>query len=163
MKNLHYFIGQKKSPFHLSVGAVILDKQKKNVYCHHLIKANGKTDAYLLMRNTVEPNESLERALKRGAQKEFGMNVKINRYLGSITGSFVNWEKAKMQKTTLYFLCEQIGKIKNVKWQESHYGEKSMREWKSIKFLIPQMKKQAKILKRSDFDESEIIRKVINF
>lgn len=160
MERLHYFIGQKKSPFHLSVGAVILDKQKKNVYHHHLHKVNGKTDVYLLMRNTVQPNESFERTLKRGARKEFGMNIKINRYLGSITSSFINWEKAKIQKTTLYFLCEQVGKIKNVKQYESHYGEKSVREWKPIKFLIPQMKKQAKILKRSDFDESSVLKRI---
>ncbi len=160
MKKLHYFIGQKKSPFHLSVGAVVLDKQKKNVYCHHLYKVNGKTDAYLLMRNTVRPGESLERALKRGSLNEFGMNVKINRYLGSITSSFINWEKAKIEKTTLYFLCEQIEKAKKVEWRESHYGEPSAREWKPIRSLIPQMKKQGRILKRSDFDESPILGKL---
>lgn len=74
----HYFIGQKKNPYHLSVGAVVLNS-KKQVYCHHLRGMRGKKDVYLLMRETVRPNDSLEEALKRGLKKEFGMRAKVQR------------------------------------------------------------------------------------
>jgi len=65
VKKLHYFVGQKKSPFHLSVGAIVMNG-KTEIYCHHLLNVRGKMDAYLLMRETVEPNETLENALRRG-------------------------------------------------------------------------------------------------
>lgn len=160
MKKLHYFVGQKKSPFHLSVGAIVMNG-KTEIYCHHLLNVRGKMDAYLLMRETVEPNETLENALRRGLGQEFGMKAKIVGYLGSVTSSFKNWQGANIQKTTLYFLCKPIGMPKIVKHMESHYGERSVREWENASFLIRQMKRQARVLKRSDFDESEIVARAV--
>lgn len=152
----HYFIGQKKSPFHLSVGAVLIDK-KGQVYCHHLRGMRGSMEAFLLMRETVRPRESLEQTLARGLRKEFGVRAKVRGYLGSIASSFENWEGAKIEKTTLYFLCAPIGTPKNVKRMESHEGATSVCEWQPKKFLIAQMKKQGRLLKRDDFDESKIL------
>lgn len=155
----HYFIGQKKSPFHLSVGAVLMNS-KREVYCHHLRDVRGRADAYLLMRETVRPNDSLEGALKRGLREEFGVKAKTKSYLGAVVSSFTNWQGAKVEKTTLYFLCTPIGAPAKIKRMESHYGARSSREWKSVRFLIPQMKKQGRILKRTDFDESEVLKRV---
>lgn len=133
---------------------------KKQVCCHHVRKANGKADAYLLMRKTPKPNESLEKAVKRGLKGEFGAQGKIIRYLGSIESSFVNWQKIPVQKTTLYFLCRLIGIPKAVKHVELDESEGNKTEWRSAKFLVSQMKKQRKTLRRSDFDESEILKRV---
>ena len=154
----HYFIGQKKFPFHLSVGAVLLNSKKK-IYCHHLSGMKGK-DAYLLMRETVKPGESLEKALVRGLKKEFGARAKLKGYLGSMISSFKNWQGAQVQKTTLYFLCKVVGVPKKVKWVEDHGSKGNKPEWKSAKFLIPQMEKQGRALKRTDFDESDILKRI---
>lgn len=156
----HHFIGQRKSPYHLSVGAVVMDA-KRQVYCHHLFKPRGGSDVYLLMRETVEPNESVESALRRGLFEEFGIRGKIVKYLGSIVSSFKNWQGANVQKTTLYFLCKPLGQPKQVKHIERHYGKGGVKEWRSANFLLKQMKRQARILKRSDFDESEVIARAL--
>ncbi len=155
----HYFIGQKKSPYHLSVGAVLLNS-KNQVCCHHLLGTEGARDVYLLMCETLDPDESLERGVRRGLKEEFGAQGKIIRYLGSIESSFKNWQKVPVRKTTLYFLCRIIGSPKKTKHIESHGGKGSKTEWKSARFLISQMKKQGKLLKRSDFDESEVLKRI---
>ncbi len=75
MKNLHYFIGQKKSPFHLSVGAVLLNKRGE-VAVHHFPKSPKNPEFFILMRRTLKPKESLETALEKGLREEFGMKGK---------------------------------------------------------------------------------------
>lgn len=163
-KKLHYFIGQKANPYHLSVGAVLVNSRKE-IACHHFKKIRGKMDVYTLMRNTVKPNESLEDALARGLKKEFGMKADVVKYLGSIVGSFVNWEKAPIQKTTLYFLCKNqkvIGRAHGLPAQagENLEGKKSIIVWRTKSFLIKQMQKQGKFLNRTDMDEAAVLRRI---
>lgn len=118
-------------------------------------------DVYYLMRETVRPGESLEGALKRGLQEEFGMTATIQRYLGSLASTFENWEHVEIQKTTLYFLCKQTAiKQEQPVSTEKHFGGKKYLEWKSIPFLVDAMQKQYKKLSRSDFDESEILKRI---
>jgi ADP-ribose pyrophosphatase YjhB (NUDIX family) len=165
MKKLHYFIGTKRSPYHLSVGAVVVNR-KGEIYCHHFPKGKANPEFVLLMRATLKPHESLERALARGLKEEFGMKARVVAYLGSLESSFRNWEGAILQKTTLYFLCISIAQ--NLKWITSaetrtgHFGKGSVLEWKAPQRLIAQMKKQGKQMKRTDFDESEIVKRFIS-
>jgi hypothetical protein len=160
MKKLHYFIGQKANPFHLSVGAVVVRGGK--ICCSKFPQVFNKIDVYTLMRETLKPNDTLEKALKRGLQKEFGIRAKPTKYLGIIVSHFTNWQKAKIEKTTLYFLCKFIkGNEKpRRKVLQDFDGRKNMIEWKSKKFLILRMKKQGRVLKRIDMDESRILERV---
>jgi len=156
---LHYFIGTKCFPHHLSVGAVLMNA-KRQVYCHHLRNVQKKTELFFLMRETVRPNESLEQTLRRGLKEEFGVRAKPLRYLGSLESAFVNWEGVRVHKTTLYFLCKPLGVPRKHTTTERHYSATGAPEWQSVPFLIRQMRRQAKILKRTDFDESEIFRRI---
>lgn len=165
MKKLHYFIGTKRSPYHLSVGAIVVNR-KGEIRCHHFPKGNANPEFVLLMRETLKPHESLEKALARGLKEEFGMKARVVAYLGSFESSFRNWEGAMLQKTTLYFLCVPIAQ--NLKWITSvekrtgHFEKGSTLEWKLARWLIAQMKKQGKHMKRTDFDESEIVKRFIS-
>lgn len=164
MKKIYYFIGTKRSPYHLSVGAVVAN-QKGEIYCHNFPQGDTNPEFALLMRATLKPNESLESALARGLKEEFGMKARIVAYLGSLESSFQNWEGAMLQKTTLYFLCTPI--TQNPKWitsaetQTGHFGEGSVLGWKPAQWLTTQMEKQGKQMKRTDFDESEIVKRFL--
>lgn len=89
MKN--YFQGNSKHPQHISVGAVVLN-DKNEICCHHFDsrinkfigywKDNGLEDFYILMRETIEPNETLEHALHRGLMEEFGVEAELLDYIG---------------------------------------------------------------------------------
>lgn len=165
MKASH-FIGTKRTPYHLSVGAVVMSRTGK-VYAHHFPRGPKNPEFFLLMRETVEPGESLEHALARGLKEEFGMKAKMVAYLGSIVSSFLNWEKTRVEKTTLYFLCTPTAKgaarIISKESRGGHFGKGSVREWRAPRFLIAQMRKQGKKMKRSDFDESVIIERAMKF
>ncbi len=165
MKKLHYFIGTKRSPYHFSVGAVVFNS-KGEIYCHHFPKDNTHLDFFLLMRETVKPYESLEEALARGLKEEFGVMARVVGYLGSLESSFQNWEGVRVQKTTLYFFC--VSTTQNSKWITSaetrtgHFGKGSILEWRTGRWLMAQMRKQGKQMKRTDFDESEIVKRFLN-
>jgi hypothetical protein len=166
VKKLHYFIGTKHSPYHLSVGAVVMNRAGK-VYVHRFPRGPRNPEFFLLMRETVDPGESLAHALARGLKEEFDMRAKLVAYLGSIVSSFTNWEKARVEKTTLYFLCASATKttarVTSAESRGGHFGKGSIREWRDPRFLISQMKKQGKRMKRSDFDESVIVERTVKF
>ncbi|MEK7657613.1 MAG: NUDIX domain-containing protein [Patescibacteria group bacterium] len=165
MKKLHYFIGTRRSPYHLSVGAIVVNR-KGEIYCHHFPKGNTNPEFVLLMRKTLKPYESLEGALARGLKEEFGMKARVIAYLGSLESSFRNWEGAMLQKATLYFLCTPIAQdpkwIISAETRTGHFGKGSTLEWKLARWLITQMKKQGRRMKRTDFDESEIVKRFLN-
>ncbi|HRV76395.1 MAG TPA: NUDIX hydrolase, partial [Candidatus Saccharimonadales bacterium] len=81
MKN--YFQGRSDHPYHLSVGAVLLN-DKNEVACHYFVDApviGG--EVCILMRESVEDGEVLEEALARGLMEEFGAMGNISTYIGS--------------------------------------------------------------------------------
>jgi len=91
------------------------------------------------------------------------MRAKPEAFLGSIESAFRNSQGAAIAKTTLYVRCSPVGvppKGVRVK-QEKHYGCESERGWYGAPFLIQAMKRQARVLKRSDFDESEVVRRAV--
>lgn len=96
MKNKTQIRGDKNNPYHLSVGAVLIEDGK--IY---LIK---KPDGYLtLPRETMYLEESLIKTLKRGCEEEMGVKVELERFLGTLISNFNREDGTKIEKTTLYF------------------------------------------------------------
>jgi isopentenyldiphosphate isomerase len=104
------FQHSKESPFHVSVGAVLYN-ERGEILVHKFTKEHVPTrvkylmgdlsEAYQFMRESVEENESLEGAIARGLQEEFGVTGTITRYLGSTT-VMVPSPHGDWEKTTLY-------------------------------------------------------------
>jgi len=106
----NYFQATKDNPYHLSIGAVLLNGSNE-VACHYFDKApegapgeyKDLKDVYLLMRETMEIGETIEQTLHRGLLEEFGATGEIMSFLGSQETAFKGNE-VDMKKTTLYFL-----------------------------------------------------------
>lgn len=157
-KKLYYFIGQAKNPYHLSVGAVLVN-EKREICVHHYESADGSKNVYSFMRETVRFDDSLKGAVERGLAKEFGVTATVERYLGSLTSRFTNWENIDIQKTTLYFLCAYKGIVKKENVQEKHFEwvSKETVEWVTYPELLKKMETQSNFTARSDFDEVDIL------
>jgi ADP-ribose pyrophosphatase YjhB (NUDIX family) len=165
MKN--YFQGNKDHPYHISVGGVVLNG-KNEIMVHHFEREDlpgywpdlGINDFYILMRETINPNETLEEALHRGLMEEFGVRAELLDYIGSVQCEFRSApEQPKIQKTTLYFLCKFIDQDLSKRSGEDIEGKTKI-EWHTRDFLIPKMKEQALKYDRADIDESSILEKI---
>jgi ADP-ribose pyrophosphatase YjhB (NUDIX family) len=160
MKN--YFQMSKDNPYHISIGAVVVN-DKNEICCHHFDKIEvGGTlfeDIHILMRETIEPNESIEQCLERGLKEEFGMKAELVSYLGSITSILDLKDLARVEKTTLYFLCKPID-FDYEKRKRDDSESSSNIKWIKADELIQLMKKQADKYKRDDADESKIIMRI---
>lgn len=150
-----YFTSTKESPYHLSVGAVVVNNEGKFL-CHHYKHFGGQEyDAYLLMKETAHPGESVEQTLDRGLLEEFGAKGKITAYLGSLVTILPRGD-ISTQKTTLYFLVEFLEKDEALRSDEDK--DQSIVEWQDAEFLIQKMKEQTKHFNgRQTMDESEVI------
>lgn len=90
------FSATQSSPYHLSAGAIVINDSGK-IGTHHFVshpevlKRTGLQDMFLLVRETIEPGESLEQAALRGIYEEFGAKGEVLGYLGSRTTSFYHW------------------------------------------------------------------------
>jgi hypothetical protein len=157
----NYFRGIKEKPYHLSVGAVLANDTGQ-ICCHFFKAFKSEADLieyknfYILMRETVERNESLEESLQRGICEEFGARGKIITYLGSLKSKF-NRLDFQIEKTTLYFLLKL--EKQDIKLRLKDEEEKASEiQWHSADFLIEKMKEQGKrYLDRTDLDESLIL------
>jgi hypothetical protein len=159
------FKSTKTSPYHLSVGAVLVDKDRR-VACHYFGKfvapdQVGLSDFYVLMRETVEAEESMEDAVLRGISEEFGATGEIQRFLGSIISHFKRGDTS-IEKTTAYFLVDlrSFDIALRMKDDEERMSEI---QWQPIDFLIEKMKKQVAKHERTDIDESIILERVKKF
>jgi ADP-ribose pyrophosphatase YjhB (NUDIX family) len=107
------FQHSKENPFHVSVGAVLYN-ERGEILVHKLLRETvparerdylrimGDLDeAYHFMRESIENDESIEEAIARGLQEEFGATGIITRYLGS-TQVVVPIPGREWEKTTLY-------------------------------------------------------------
>ena len=161
MKNIYK--GTTENPFHLSVGAVLIN-DKNEVCCHYFKEFKLKTDLvtlenfYILMRETIEPGESLEDALSRGLLEEFGARGTTVSYVGSIKSQF-NRINTPIEKTTLYFLVNLID-FDFTKRRMNDEENSSITQWQPIDFLISKMKEQSQRCERTDLDESIILERV---
>jgi len=154
----NYFCGQIGYPHHLSVGAVVV-REDGRICCHHFLDKNGFKDLYLLMRETLEPNETIEQALVRGLSEEFNIEAELSDFLGPIVSRFEG-NGRRIEKTTLYFLCKYLkerASHRNIDDAESD----SIIEWLESNDLMAKMKDQFKRYGREDTDESEIIARIL--
>lgn len=161
----NYFQGTKENPYHISIGGVVMNKEGK-VACHYFESLNHKSlrvlkDFVLLMRETIEENESIEECLHRGLMEEFGMKAELKHYLGSIVSDFpiVNSDII-VEKTTLYFLCDFISQDESLRSQEDIERESQIK-WFDPEELVIRMKEQGKRLGREDMEESSVIERLI--
>ncbi len=146
-------------PYHISVGAVLRDREGK-IAVHHFTTEEGEW--YMLMRETIEPNESLEVCLARGLMEEFGAVGTLVHFIGAITcpaSSFTTPEHA-LTKTTLYFLCDVVSLDEELR-PTGEFESMSQIEWKRPEELIPLMHEQSALLSRADIDESSVLERLI--
>lgn len=159
----NYFQMSESNPYHISIGAVVRSAEGK--ICAHYFtsifdKHSGKTieDLYLLMRETIEPNESIEICLARGLMEEFGMEARLVRYLGSIV-SDIPLNGVMVEKTTLYFLCDLISYDERRRSPEDLERNSTML-WLAPEDLIRKMESQYERLPRKDANEAVIIKRM---
>jgi hypothetical protein len=149
--------GSKDFPYHISIGAVLVNDQGE-VCVHHFGKINfaGREaeDFYILMRETPEENESPLDTLSRGLREEFGATAFVRHYLGSIVCD-PNLPYNR-EKTTLYFLCDVVSQDIS-KRENTDIEFESTLEWRKPDFLIERMKRQGRETGFEDIDESRIV------
>jgi len=154
----NYFSGYCGLPNHLSVGAVVVRKDGK-ICCHHFEEKIGFKDIFILMRETINPGETIEDALKRGLTEEFNIEAKLIDFLGSIQSQYKD-RNFKLEKTTIYFLCEYLRDLDRPRDITDMEGD-SIIEWLKPADLIKKMKDQFNRYGREDADESKIIEKLL--
>ena len=150
----NYYVGINYCPHHMSVGAILLNKENK-VACHYYEKTirTYPEKFYTLMHETVELGETLEDALHRGLEEEFSAKGEIVSYVGSLV-VYGKMKESMVEKTVLYFVCN----LTSVSKDRSTEGEENSSEikWMDIDELIVIMKKQGEKHSPSA-DESKIL------
>lgn len=161
MKN--YFQRSKEQPYHISVGAVLTND--KNEVCVQYLKdfyhpaIDSLSDFYSLMRETIEPNETIEQALHRGLLEEFGAVAELKSFLGSIV-AMTPQEDYFFQKNTLYFHFKLVSLDPSKRSTEDKKINAEI-VWKQIPEAVAKMKEQGKRLNREDLDESIVLERLI--
>lgn len=158
----NYFKGSKENPYHLSIGAVLINEDNL-VCCHYFNKVSVQyqgeyKDFYILMRETIKSGEKIEEALHRGLMEEFGATGEIVTYVGSQVGSFRR-QGVDVEKTTLYFLVKCKSFDPKLRVNEDVESESEI-QWQNPDFLIEKMKQQGNRFKEKTLDESEILERV---
>ena len=154
-------------PFHISIGAIVVNGDKK-IGCHYFksleIPDFGVAeDFYILMRETIEPNETIEECLNRGLSEEFGSIAKMRHYIGSVVSKFPLTSSGPIvEKTTLYFLCDLV-EFDPIRRQANDPESSSEILWLDANELIAKMKEQRKRIGREDADESALLENVVKF
>ena len=151
----NYFQGKSDHPYHLSVGAVLLN-DKNEVACHYFVDApviGG--EVCILMRESVEEGERLEESLVRGLMEEFGAVGEIINFIGSKETSYES-KGVSIQKTTLYFLVRLKG-IDEKSRLENDPESSSKIIWLNLDEGIRKMESIYKERKISDINESDIL------
>lgn len=156
-----FFQASKKQPYHLSIGAVLFD-QNGRIACHHFREILGHKDVYILMRESMENNETPFMALDRGLQEEFGSTAQPVAFLGCLSGHLPS-SPLPFEKTTLYIACELVNwspESRNLEDPEAS----SIIEWLEPDVLISIMREQGiRFQHRVDVDESEMIKRTLPY
>jgi hypothetical protein len=156
-----FFQASIKQPYHLSIGAVLFD-QEGRIACHHFSEILGHKDIYILMRESVENNESPLMTLERGLKEEFGAIAHPIAFLGCLSG-YLPDPRLSFEKTTLYVACELVDwDPENRNLEDPEAG--STIEWHEPDVLISIMQNQGiRFQHRVDADESEMIKRALPY
>ncbi len=159
-KERPFFQATEKRPYHLSIGAVLFD-QKGRIACHHFKEIFGCKDVYILMRESMENDETIPMTLHRGLKEEFGASATPIAFLGCLSGILPE-PRLSFEKTTLYVACQTI------EWDPATRDPNdpeaaSVIEWLYPDELIAIMQRQGLRLKRIDVDESEMIKRALPY
>ncbi len=155
----NHFQATSENPFHVSIGGILRNEEGKiaaHYFEHFSHPAFGDIqDFYILMRETIEPGESIEEALMRGFMEEFGATADLVSYRGAIVSRFPKRD-VLVEKTTLYFLCDLVD-IDESRRAENDLEAASEIRWIDARELAILMKEQFKRIGREDLDESKIL------
>lgn len=156
-----FFRASHSQPYHLSIGAVLFN-EKGEIACHHFKEIYGYKDIYILMRESMENDETPFTTLHRGLMEEFGATATPVAFLGSLSGYLFD-AHLPFEKTTLYIACRLLEW--NPEKRDLNDPEASSTiEWLEPEVLIDIMKKQGnRFPGRVDADESEIVRRLVVF
>lgn len=136
-----------------------------NLLCHFFKKedlpneSEGKSDLYLLMRESLHLREPLEEAVARGLMEEYGATGTIVDFLGTIVSHFPSSDdhQTPIEKTVLYFLVDFIS-IDETLREAGAVESRSTLMWLSPEDLLEKNLTQASRYSRTDIDDSKIIR-----
>lgn len=156
-----FFQASKKQPYHLSIGAVLFD-QNGRIACHHFKEIFGQKDIYILMRESMENDETPLMTMHRGLREEFGATAEPLAYLGCLSG-YLPDPRLPFEKTTLYIACKMISW--NPEGRDFTDPEASSTiEWLEPNALISIMQQQGcRFEHRVDADESEMIKRALPY
>ena len=163
-----FFVQSAASPTLISVAALVRNSEGK-ILCHFFKKedlpneSELKSDLYLLMRETIHRNETLEAAVTRGLMEEYGATGNVIDYLGSIVSHFTHtFDKSiSIEKTVLYFLVDLIS-IDESKREAGAVESRSRLSWLVPEDLLQKNIDQAVLYSRKDIDDSKVITDYIN-
>lgn len=156
-----FFQVNRSQPYHLSIGAVLFDEQGR-IACHHFEEIFGHKEIYILMRESLEDNETPLMALHRGLKEEFGATATPIAFLGCLSGD-LPYTNLPFNKTTLYIACQLTSFDPTTR--DPHDPESSSHiEWIEPHQLIQLMQEQGiRFQQRVDADESEIIKRALPY
>lgn len=156
-----FFQASKEQPYHLSIGAVLFNKEGL-IACHHFKEIFGYQDIYILMRESMENNETPLMTLHRGLKEEFGATARPIAFLGCLSG-YLPDSHLSFEKTTLYIVCQLIDwHPENRDFEDPEAG--STIKWLEPNVLISLMKDQGiRFQHRADADESEMIKRAFPY
>ena len=158
---------KESQPFHISVGAVVVNEEGEIlVHKRERSKATEQFDdnfvdrdeVYILVRESLEEGETLEQGVLRGVREEFGLEGKVDMYLGALRTQIQTERIGSWEKTTLYFLVIAGEAGTRMEDEESF----SALEWHEPEFLIERMKGPGGH-DRSDLDESKIVEAYVKY
>jgi hypothetical protein len=156
-----FFQASKKQPYHLSIGAVLFD-QNGYIACHHFKEILGHKNVYILMRESMENNETPLMTLHRGLKEEFGATAEPLAFLGCLSG-YLPDSCLPFEKTTLYVACKMINWNPNDR-DFNDPEASSIIEWLDPNELISIMQQQGvRFQHRVDADESEMIKRALPY
>lgn len=156
-----FFQASRNQPYHLSIGAVLFDQQGR-IACHHFNEILGHKDIYILMRESMENEETPLMTLNRGLREEFGAIAEPVAFLGCLSG-YLPDPTLPFEKTTLYVVCKLL------EWKPENRDLDdpeacSIIEWLEPAALISLFQEQGiRFNHRIDLDESEMIKRALPY
>jgi hypothetical protein len=153
-----FFRARPQNPYHLSIGAVLFD-QTGRIACHHFKELLGHKDVYILMRESMENDETIFATLHRGLKEEFGAAARPVAFLGGLSG-IIPESRLSFEKTTLYIAC-QVTEWNPAGRDPNDPEGNSILEWMDPQELIEIMQDQGRRFQRVDANESEMIQRAL--